>query len=79
MASTKQRWIAEIKGKLLGKKIIGIRYLTDAEVDRYGWSDSAVVIQLEDGGELIASADDEGNNAGAILTNYVDLEVIPVI
>ncbi len=79
MASTKQRWVAEIEAKLLGRKITGIRYMTDKEVDHFGWARSAVVIQLDDGGELIASADDEGNDAGAIFTNYVGLETIPVI
>jgi len=79
MASTKQRWVTEIETKLLGKKITGIRYMTDKEVEEFGWSNAAVVIQLDDGGELIASADDEGNNAGAIFTNYVGLDVIPVI
>ena len=79
MASVTQRWTAEIKAKLLGKKIVGIRYMTDKEVEHFGWHSKAVVLQLDDGGELIPSMDDEGNNAGALFTNYVGLETIPVI
>lgn len=74
-----RQWISEIEAKLVGKKITGIRYMSAREVEHFGWYDKAVIIQLEDGGELMASADDEGNNAGAIFTNYEGLEVIPVM
>ena len=76
---SQREWISEISAKLVGKKITGIRYMTASEVEHFGWYDKAVIIQLEDGGELMASADDEGNNAGAIFTNYDGLEVIPVM
>lgn len=77
--STQKQWIAEIESKILGKTITGVRYMTAAEVEHFGWYDKAVVIQLDDGGELIASQDDEGNGAGALFTNYVGLETIPVM
>ena len=77
--STQKTWIKEIEKNLLGKTITGIRYMSAAEVEHFGWYDKAVIIQLNDGGELMASADDEGNNAGAIFTTYEGLEVIPVM
>ena len=79
MATTKQRWTAEVKAKLVGRKITGVRYMSDREVEHFGWCSAAIVLQLDDGGELIASRDDEGNDAGALFTNYVGLETIPVI
>ena len=77
--STRQQWTAEVKAKLVGRKIVGVRYMSKREVDHFGWCRAAIVLQLDDGGELLPSMDDEGNDAGAMFTNYVGLETIPVI
>lgn len=46
-----------------GRTILAVRWMTDAELEREGW-DSGVAIDLNDGGILFASRDDEGNAAG---------------
>lgn len=51
---------------LIGRTIKSIRYLTRQEMDNLAWYSSAIVIELSDGTLLWPSADDEGNNAGAL-------------
>lgn len=62
-----------IKMKLvpyIGQRIIGIRKMSKAELDREGWDvdnyNETVVIVLENGIVLFASSDEEGNGPGCI-------------
>ena len=64
---------------LVGKKIKQVRYLTDKEQKDMGWYRKSVVIIFTDGTAIFPSADDEGNDAGALFTNIENLETIPVI
>ena len=49
---------------LYGKKIVGVRYLTEEETEASGWYSAPIVIELSDGSALIPQADDEGNDGG---------------
>ena len=51
---------------LIGKRIVGVRYLTKEETDESGWYSAPIVIELEDGSALIPQSDDEGNDGGAL-------------
>ena len=64
---------------LVGRKIVGFRYLCANEIDGLGWDYSAPVLVLDDGNVLFPSADDEGNNAGALFTTIEGLETIGVL
>ena len=75
----KKKWSKEVGEKLIGRKIVAVRYMTDKERKEQWWSKSAVVIRLDDGSALYPMSDDEGNDAGAIATMYEDLPVIPAI
>lgn len=75
---TPQNWINKISKQLKGRKIIEVRLMTDEEQEEFDWDNKSIVIFLDDGKCLFPSADDEGNNAGAIFTSYEDLSVIPV-
>lgn len=75
----KKQWSKEASDKLVGRKIVAVRYMTQDEVDDCGWFNAAVILRLEDGTLLYPQADDEGNNAGSLATTYEDLPVIPVI
>jgi len=44
-----------------------------------GWYHSPVVIVLDNGNAIFPSADDEGNNAGALFTNDDLNPVLPVL
>lgn len=76
---TIKKWEKDIQPKLVGRKITGCKYMTEKEMEGLGWNSKALIITLEGGVKLFASADDEGNDAGALFTNIRGLETIPVI
>jgi hypothetical protein len=65
--------------KLAGKKIVGVRYLTNAEADAMGFYNLPLVIILEDGNWIMPMRDDEGNDAGALATSFDAIPTIPVV
>jgi len=79
MSETKKKWEAQCRKNLVGKKIVGVRYMNDEEVKNHAWYRAALVILLDDGSYFYPSADDEGNDAGALFTSFKDLPTIPVI
>jgi hypothetical protein len=57
--------------KLAGRKIVGFRPMTKAELAYEGWDDfrgAASVLVLDDGTLIYASQDEEGNGPGALFT-----------
>jgi len=75
----KKRWAKDISKFLVGRKIIKVTYQDDKALEEFGWHECGVQIHLSDGAILTPMRDDEGNGPGAIATNYLKLEVIPVI
>lgn len=61
-----QVWNKKAESVLLGRSIVKVRYMADKEQEVTGFYRKALVIQLDDGTLLYPSADDEGNDAGAI-------------
>lgn len=51
---------------LVGRTIVGVRYLDVGEISRLGITHQPVCLQLDDGALLWPMADDEGNDAGAL-------------
>lgn len=78
-AESQNRWLHDLKPILVGRTIESIRYLSDSERDELGWMRSSIVLQLDDGTLLWPSADDEGNDAGALFTTNENMPTIPVI
>jgi hypothetical protein len=76
---TIKTWEKEIVQKLVGRRIVSCKYLTEKEMEALGWYNKSLVITLEGNVKLFASSDDEGNSAGALFTNISGLETIPVI
>ena len=76
---TIKTWEKEIVQKLVGRRIVSCKYLTEKEMEALGWYNKSLVITLEGNVKLFASSDDEGNSAGALFTNIRGLETIPVI
>ena len=69
----------EINKALVGKTIKAVKWLDpDNSFKVFGWDRQPCEIHLDDGTILTPSADDEGNNAGAIFMNIKDLQVLPV-
>jgi hypothetical protein len=83
--STKQeietRWTAYANKALRGRRIVAVRYLTDEEMEDMGWYSKPIVLQLDNGTLVFPSADDEGNDGGAIFfcSEEDPNGVIPVI
>jgi hypothetical protein len=65
--------------KLQGRKIVDARYMTQKEADQMGWYSRPLVLILDDGNLLYPSADDEGNDGGALFTNDKDNNGFPVL
>lgn len=72
-------WHKEASKHLVGRTIKKVKWLdADSSYKLFGWDRQPCEIHLDDGTILTPSADDEGNNAGAIFTNIKDLQVLPV-
>ena len=52
---------------LLNRRIVSVRYMTDAEVEEMAWEGRPLVLLLDDGTTLYPSCDNEGNAAGALM------------
>lgn len=74
-----KKWERECSNLLKGKKIAMTRYMTKKEAEEFGWMNKPLVIFFEGGGYMFASADDEGNDGGAIFTSDDKLPTIPVM
>ena len=61
-----------------GKIVDRIEYITDKDVEEMMWNSRAPVIVFTDGSWILASMDDEGNDAGAMFTSNKQMSVIPV-
>lgn len=51
---------------LIGRTIVDTRTLTQDEKDAMDWHGHCDVLVLDDGTELLAARDDEGNGAGSL-------------
>jgi hypothetical protein len=65
MSNNSQRHIVNFQKYLIGKKISKIRYLTDEEMELFGWYKRPMVIVLNDDTQIVLQSDDEGNDGGA--------------
>ena len=77
--SIRESWGFALATVLVGRQVTAVRYMTANEIDAYGWTQAAAVITFDDGTEIFASRDDEGNGAGALFTTIKGLETVPVI
>jgi hypothetical protein len=59
------QWAEKLK-PLVGRTIVGVRYLGAGETGLLGVAHQPVCLQLDDGALLWPMADDEGNDAGAL-------------
>jgi len=75
----KQQFMDKLKKALVGQTITKVEYLSPKDTkELLDWDYQPCEIHLSNGTILTPSADDEGNNAGAIFTNIKGLEVIGV-
>ena len=79
MCKIKDKRATDAAKILVGKKVAEVRYLNEKEKSDLGWNNSSLVIFFDDGSYVFSSADDEGNDAGALFTSSESLPIIPVI
>jgi hypothetical protein len=72
-------WEKKAASVLVGRKIKAVRYLYPVEAENLGWASRSVIIELDNGVLVWPSADDEGNDAGALFTTDKQAETLPVI
>ena len=74
-----EKWIEAIRKSIVGKKVAGITYMTEAQAEENLWYSRPVVIIFDDGSYIIPLSDDEGNNGGALASSDGELPIIPVM
>jgi hypothetical protein len=79
MKNINDHWCDVAKKLLLNRKIVGVRYLLDEEMELLGWGERSIVLILDDGNMIFPSSDDEGNQAGALFTNNPDQPTLPTL
>lgn len=80
MSRISDRWTQYAQEHLKGRTIKDVRYMTEEEMENLGWDRKALVMILDNGSIIYPSADDEGNDAGALFGNTTDKELtFPVI
>ena len=57
---------AVARQKLLGRRIVEVRYLSVQECQRLMWDHTTVALVLDNGTTVYAARDAEGNDAGAL-------------
>ena len=72
-------WQDLVNKHLVGKYITKVQWLNPKDTKKLlGWDYQPCEIHLNDGTIITPSADDEGNNAGALFTNIQELPCCPV-
>ena len=79
MTNWTEHWQDEAKNLLLNRKIIKVEYLSNEEASDMGWYSRPVALLLDNGVWIFPSADDEGNNGGALFTTSEANPVLPVL
>ena len=62
---------AQLRKKLVGKKITEVEYLSKEQSEHLGWDYSPLVLKLGDDILVYAMSDDEGNEAGALSLDFI--------
>ena len=63
--STRNTHSQKFSDILVGRTIVGCRYLSTDEMGDMGWHSNPLVIILDDSTQIILQSDDEGNDGGA--------------
>jgi len=74
-------WNKKAREVLLGKTIVSVNYMTQEDAQEMHWYKRPIVFKLSDGTLCYLSADDEGNDGGALfyLDNKGNHNELPVL
>ena len=65
--TNEQRATRQAQESLEGRRIVAVRYVNTHEAEELCWRRRGIVLELDDGSVLVASADEEMNDAGVLL------------
>lgn len=71
-------WEDKAKAILVGRKIVGVEWLSEDEAHRLGWRSRPIIITLDDGTHIYPLSDDEANDGGALGTTHQFAQTLPV-
>lgn len=74
--SIKTKWNKVASDWLLGRKIVKVEYIPIEETNKMMWTYQPISFQLDNGKWIYPMADDEGNEAGALV---VGKDILPVL
>jgi len=75
-----ERWTKYGVDRLVGKRVVAVRYMDKEECEHMGWESRPIAIFFNDGSFIFPSRDDEGNDAGALFGQGSDGDwTFPVI
>jgi len=72
MSKVQERWEKHAEKALVGRKIVGVRYLSPDEAMKLDWGSRPIVFELDNGSLFYPSMDDEGNDGGALFGQSKD-------
>ena len=75
---TEKAWTKKCEKILLGQKIVKVEYMSKEDAEDMGWCSRPIQILLSNGIWLTPQSDDEGNDGGAISTNFPN-RIIPTL
>lgn len=79
MSVHEKNWTKKANDLLKGLAVKSVRYLTNEEAEGLGWYNRSIILEMHNGTLLFCSADDEGNDAGALFyQTKTDDGVLPV-
>lgn len=64
--TTENRWNKIAKERLLGQTIVAVNYMDEENASGMDWHSRPVMFELSNGTTCCISADDEGNDGGAL-------------
>lgn len=76
---TQDQWEMLAKKMLVGRTIKSVAFMSHKDAEQCGWDKRPLIIELDNGLCLYPSADDEGNEGGALFHNNEDHPIFPVL
>ena len=75
----RKAWQDKAEKILVGRKIVKVEWFSDKEAKEWMWYSKPIAMLLDDGTWIFPSADDEGNNGGALFTTSKVESCLPVM
>ena len=72
---TERKVTAAASAALVGRTVVRVGYMGAAEAAEAGWDHRPLLVQLDDGTVLLATADEEENDAGVLIVQTAERDL----